>query len=237
MIENRNLKSSKKRRTLLVLGFVLTGVVNCVQAQQTMEISWLTSEIAVMAWGVNNVSSSMAVIEFYQEDLINYKSTKKNVIAIKEIQFYLANLGDGNDTITNCKVFIMQGQDIATATVKHTQEVTNWVWDWNVINLDSVYTIVFGQRLYIGYELSFSGDDHKIYHAVASECEPQKGWLGGTNLSTGIISFDNNGYCFLIKATAIVVPAPQLCMISVDDNNHNDIVWKQEENVVYYNRV
>ena len=55
-----------------------------------------------------------------------------------------------------------------------------------------------------------------------------------TMLTTAGVHYSGN--CdSLICLTLIEKPVPQLCMISVDENNHNELVWKHEEDVVSYN--
>jgi len=39
----------------------------------------------------------------------------------------------------------------------------------------------------------------------------------------------------ILCLTLLEKPVPQLCMISVDDNNHNEIIWEKQEEVVSYN--
>ena len=39
----------------------------------------------------------------------------------------------------------------------------------------------------------------------------------------------------ILCLTLLEKPVPQLCMISVDDKNHNEIIWEKQEEVVSYN--
>jgi hypothetical protein len=46
---------------------------------------------------------------------------------------------------------------------------------------------------------------------------------------------NSTGCDSILCLTLLEKPEPQLCMISVDDNNHNEIIWEKQEEVVSYN--
>jgi hypothetical protein len=57
-----------------------------------------------------------------------------------------------------------------------------------------------------------------------------------TNAGVYYITLVNSSDCdSVICLTLNDFPDPQLCMISVDNNNHNEIVWKKQEEIVSYN--
>jgi len=46
---------------------------------------------------------------------------------------------------------------------------------------------------------------------------------------------NSTGCDSVLCLTLLEKPEPQLCMISVDNNNHNEIIWEKQEEVVSYN--
>jgi len=169
-------------------------------------VSWLKSENRVSAYGNSNAAHTLAgFMEFYKEDLINFNSTNKSIVGIKKIQFFMDTAAF--PVITACKVIIMQGNDITTATVKHTQEVIGLVKNWNTIDLSSDYTVDLNQKLYIGYEVTTSKGAYSL--ALGSGTEPKQAWARGNDGFSNLITDRGYSYVFLIKAMAIVADPPE----------------------------
>ena len=187
--------------------FVMTVLAFTAKAQQeTMTISWLTSESKATAYGYGAAATFAAFMEFHQEDLICFKTTLKSIVGIEQVQFHIDSAAI--PAVSGCKVIIMQGTDIESATVRHTQNVTSWVKFWNTVDLDSTYAVDLDQRLYIGYEVVISKEAYPL--TVATGTEPKQAWIGLRN-SQGVFLYSNYASAsraILIKARAVAEDAP-----------------------------
>ena len=190
-----------------ILIFVLMVSATLVKAQETMTISWLpTDEARTSSYGMSSAATFAVFMEFYQEDLMCYKTTAKSIVGIQQIRFHL-DTTVASSALSNCKVVIMQGADIATATVKYTQNVTH-AQRWNIVDLNSDYTVDSNLRLYIGYEVTTSSGVFPL--SVAKGTDPKQAWLGVKN-QQGVFAYSNyadKSVALLIKAKAVIVDAP-----------------------------
>ncbi len=186
----------------------LTLTVNPDQTEE-MVISWLPADDKrVSAFGGGESATVAAVMEFYVEDLINFNSTNKSIIGLNQVQFYIDSAA--LPSVTGCRVIVMQGEDITTATELINQSVVvgNLVKHWNYVDLTNEYNVNLGQRLYIGYEVSVSGTAYPL--SVAKGTNSKQGWIRiNTSAFQNIVTagYQNE---FLIKAVAIVENSPNV---------------------------
>ena len=194
------------RNFILIFGLMVSA--SLAKAQETMIINWLPAvdTVATTYGNPNNPTTLAPFMEFYVDDLLNYNSTGKSIVGINQIHFYLGDAAVTNSIISDCKVVIMQGADITTATVKYTQNVS-WAKGWNVINLTSEYVVDANQRLYIGYEVTTSKGGYPV--ALANGTEPKQAWMkGASGTFSNLINDAGYKYVCLIKANAIVEDSP-----------------------------
>ena len=162
-------------------------------------LTWLTSETVSTNWGSGNGATTLTpFMEFYKEDLTPYK-----VVGINKVQFMLSTNSTYFSAVSGCKVVIMQGNDINSATVKHIQTVASPVSGWNTITLDSVYLVDANQRLYVGYEVTTSRAAFPIPSAAGTETK--QAWMKWNDGSiSNVITDEGYQLSFYIKANALV---------------------------------
>jgi hypothetical protein len=189
-----------KKLSLFVL-MIAFGLL--AKAQNDVVITWLPDNAAVATkYGYTSSATLTVCIEFGLEDLLNYKSTKKALDTIKQVQFNIDN--EYFSAVTACNVIIMQGDDLKTATevVHQVVDVNNLVGEWNYVDLDDAYAIDSTKRLYIGYQLSFTGRAYPF--PLATVTNLKQSWI---RLNTG--EFQNlSGGAFFIKAVATTKSSP-----------------------------
>ena len=168
-------------------------------------VTWLKNDNRANAYGNGNTASTNAAfMELSQEDLINFNSTNKSIVDIRQIQFHIDSAAFLS--VSGCKVIIMQGQTFATATVRQTQAVMGVVRYWNTVNLTNAYTVDASQKLYIGYEVTTSAGAYPF--TLASGTETKQAWFKSGSNSVNIITDQGYSYVFLIKAKATFTEAP-----------------------------
>ncbi len=180
--------------------------VNTKKADGDTTISWLKVDTVSNRYGTRSAATGSVFMELYAEDLINFRGTGKKIETIKQIQFYTDSTAFSK--ISQCKIVLMQGTNIATATEVYSQVVpmANLVNKWNYIDLDQPYTVNLGTRLYIGYSMQMTAEVFPF--AVTRNTSPnqKQSWIyidGG-----GIGNVAGSYHEFLIKATVSTTEAP-----------------------------
>ena len=216
------------RKFIFIFGMMAFALL--AKAQETLTISWLTDEKRDASYTAgSSVRVYSAVMEFYQEDLVNFNSTAKSIVGIDQIQVYVDSASF--PLITNYNVIILKGKDIASATqvVKQSVPIANLVRFWNTVNLNTVYDVDLSQKLYIGYELTVSAQAYPL--ASAKGTNPKQSWMrSGTNPFENLVTDYGFNHVFLIKANAIVEDSPddRMSFVSL---NMGDKYRIQGENV------
>jgi len=203
------------RKFIVIFGMMVCAL--SVKAQETVVISWLTSDNKATSYGNGSQGATLAgFMECDKNDLLSFYSTAKSIVGIKQIQFNLDQ--QYVSAVSGCKVIIMQGNNINTATVKHTQVVDDWVQQWNFVDLDSVYVVDTTQRLYIGYEVTTSKGSYPM--VLGDGTEPKQAWVRSSSGISNLITDAGYKFVFLIRATATVIDAPDdlMSFISLDMN-------------------
>ncbi|MCL2131728.1 MAG: T9SS type A sorting domain-containing protein [Lentimicrobiaceae bacterium] len=204
---------------ILIFGMMVLAFSAKAQ-QDEMIISWLPA-VDTVATGYGNGQSAATftpLMEFYVDDLIKYKTTNKSIVGINQIQFTLYESAVTANAVSACKVVILQGKDIHTASVAYTQDVFSWSPGWNVVDLDNLYNVDMNQRLYIGYEVTTSKGSYPV--AVANGTDTKQAWVKNSSGFNNLIDDQGYKYVCLIKANAVVEDSPDdeiaLASFSVD---------------------
>jgi len=184
--------------------FVMTVYAFSVKAQDIV-IHWLDSETKASAFGNGSRGDTVAAyMEFYQEDLMTFKTTGKSIVGINQIQFHIDDAA--YTSVSGCRVIVLQGNALATATEVHSQVVASWQKKWNVVNLDTTVIVDPAKKLYIGYEVMTSAKSWPM--TVANGSDEKQAWFTHGNGSTIMNVLEDYGYSFLIKARATTSVAP-----------------------------
>ncbi|MDR0606094.1 MAG: T9SS type A sorting domain-containing protein [Bacteroidales bacterium] len=201
-----------------VLFFLMVAFGISAKAQNEEVITWLPDNATIDNSYGNTSSSTITVyMEFNSEDIMNYKSTKKKLDTIKQVQFNIRS--EYFSSITACKVILMQGDEIqeATEVVNQVVNVSNLVSDWNITDLATAYTIDPVKKLYIGYQLSFTGTAYPF--SVKKDDAHTKSWI-----RAGTGDFQNlSGYIVFVKAVAAVGTSPtnEINLVSLNIEKYN----------------
>ena len=168
--------------------------------QNNLTISWLTSEAIATSYGNGNGAGTFsAFMEFNKGDILNFDNQMTEIDSIKEILFNIAS--DYVSVVSSCKVIIMQGNDIKTATevASQTVQVNNITGGWNTAVLTAPYKVDTSLSLYIGYEVSTKGAGYPV--SISEGTNSKQSWIiSGSNI-TNLVD-DDYSYTFLIKAVA-----------------------------------
>ncbi len=184
-------------------------------ADSTMSIYWETADTMYTSMGAGSASSMSVFMEFYPEDILNFKGTGKKLSTINQINFYIAAAYRAN--VTSFKLIVMQGNDVASATevVNQNVDIASLVDGWNAIDLAASYSVDAGKNLYIGCQFAFNAKAYPF--GVIKGTNVKQGWYrSGTGSYSNAISA--GGYALMIKAVAGLenAPANEIALNSVD---------------------
>jgi hypothetical protein len=162
-------------------------------------LTWLTTDNVTQKIGLNGAASVAAFMEFYPEDILNFKGLGKKPVAIKQVQFHL--IADEISSVSACRIVIREGSSINSSAEVYSQNVANFVGEWNYVDLSTNYTIDASQNLYIGYEITQTEAAYPM--SLISGNEPKQGWIFYDGTGENI-----PGYMFGIKAIALTEASP-----------------------------
>jgi hypothetical protein len=181
------------------------NISSCSYAPQADEItmSWLTSTTEVTSFGLNGAGSISVYMEFYPEDMINFNSTGKKPLSVKQIQFHINE--DNLSMVASGAVCIRQGSSLIASKEAVSQTVTGLTGGWNQVDLAESYTIDHTQNLYIGYQLTQSAAGYPC--SVAAGNNLKQAWLQIREESDNLTAAYD--YVFLIQAIATSEDSPE----------------------------
>jgi hypothetical protein len=175
------------------------------QANDEITLTWLTRDDETQQLGYNGAGDIAVFMEFYPEDVINYKGSGKRPAAIKQIQFHLSTVQDWLSKVSSCRIIIRQGESLGSSVEVVNQEVTDFTGGWNLIDLTENYVIDANLKLYIGYQLTQT--EPVLPFSITDGNTAKQAWVLADGYAQNLT--DQIEYVFLIKAIATTEDAPE----------------------------
>jgi hypothetical protein len=172
------------------------------QADDEITLTWLTTDNVTQKIGLSVAAPVAAFMEFYIEDILNFKGMGKKPVAIKQVQFHL--IDTEITSVSACRIVIRKGTSINSSVEVYSQNVTNFTGGWNYVDLDANYTIEDSQNLYIGYEVTQTRSASPL--SLIQGNETKQGWIFYNGAGENVV--DMYGYMFAIKAIALTETSP-----------------------------